>query len=144
MKIKKMYQGTVPDNKILNTYSTSQTDTYSCNYINTVASEIYSTSEVKTANIWIDGKPIYRKVVYIGQLGNNNTVSAASGLEPTDISITNIYGFAVTSTGAYQAGLNDFNSRIILVANGDINVTTKDNYTGFYGTVILEYTKINE
>lgn len=34
MKIKKMYQGTVPENKILDTYSTSATDTYSCNYVN--------------------------------------------------------------------------------------------------------------
>ena len=34
MKIRKAYQGTVPENKILDTYSTSQTDTYSCNYVN--------------------------------------------------------------------------------------------------------------
>lgn len=34
MKIIKKFQGTVPDNKILDTYSTSQTDTYSCAYAN--------------------------------------------------------------------------------------------------------------
>ena len=34
MRIKKMYQGTVPENKILNTYSDSQTDVYSSDYIN--------------------------------------------------------------------------------------------------------------
>ena len=34
MKIRKAFQGTVPENKILDTYSTSQTDTYSCNYVN--------------------------------------------------------------------------------------------------------------
>lgn len=34
MKIIKKYQGTVPDNKILNIYSNSQTDTYSCDYMN--------------------------------------------------------------------------------------------------------------
>lgn len=34
MKIRKAFQGTIPDNKILDTYSTSQTDTYSCNYVN--------------------------------------------------------------------------------------------------------------
>lgn len=34
MRIKKMYQGNLPENKILNTESTSQTDTYSCDYIN--------------------------------------------------------------------------------------------------------------
>lgn len=34
MKIRKAFQGTVPENKILDTHSTSQTDTYSCNYVN--------------------------------------------------------------------------------------------------------------
>lgn len=34
MRIKKMYQGQLPENKIVNTKSNSQTDTYSCDYIN--------------------------------------------------------------------------------------------------------------
>lgn len=34
MRIKKIYQGNLPENKIVNTQSNSQTDTYSCNYIN--------------------------------------------------------------------------------------------------------------
>lgn len=40
MKIKKMYQGTVPENKILDTYSNSATDTYSCNYVNLIGKTI--------------------------------------------------------------------------------------------------------
>ena len=38
MRIKKMFQGTVPENKILNMDSNSQTDTYSCAKINEMAS----------------------------------------------------------------------------------------------------------
>lgn len=34
MKIRKIFQGTVPEHKILDTTSTSQTDTYSCRKIN--------------------------------------------------------------------------------------------------------------
>jgi hypothetical protein len=34
MKIQKKFQGTIPENKILDTYSASNTDVYSCNYIN--------------------------------------------------------------------------------------------------------------
>jgi len=34
MKIKKVFQGSVPENKILGTYTESDTDTYSCNYLN--------------------------------------------------------------------------------------------------------------
>ena len=37
MKIKKIYQGELPENKILNAQSTSQTDTYSCEYINNMS-----------------------------------------------------------------------------------------------------------
>lgn len=73
MKIKKKYQGTVPENKILDTHSQSNTDTYSCNYVNGL--ETYSTSE-KRSGTWVDGKPIYRKVVNntfnsIGAVGAN-------------------------------------------------------------------------
>lgn len=42
MKIKKIYQGELPENKILNTESTSQTDTYSCEYINKTTPKIVS------------------------------------------------------------------------------------------------------
>jgi len=36
MKIKKIFQGTLPENKILNEKSESQIDTYSCDYINSI------------------------------------------------------------------------------------------------------------
>lgn len=47
MKIKKMYQGNVPENKILNTYSESQTDVYSCDYINKIGQmiRVYNTTK---------------------------------------------------------------------------------------------------
>lgn len=59
MRIKKMYQGTVPENKILNTKSDSQTDVYSCDYLNKISS--YSEDEVKINATWINGKPIYKR-----------------------------------------------------------------------------------
>ena len=53
------------NNKILDSYSTSNTSTYSCNYINNNSggTEVYSTTETLTNKVWIDGKPIYRKVI---------------------------------------------------------------------------------
>lgn len=36
MLIQKKYQGTIPENKILDTHSTSNIDTYSCNYVNNI------------------------------------------------------------------------------------------------------------
>lgn len=60
MKIKKMYQGTAPENKILNTHSNSQTDVYSCDYINKLNN--YSTEE-QIIGTWTDGKSVYKKTI---------------------------------------------------------------------------------
>lgn len=77
MKIRKIAQtpglvATVVDNLT----STSTTDALSANQgrilnekINTGFS--YSTNETLTGGTWINGKPIYRKVVYIGSLPAN-------------------------------------------------------------------------
>lgn len=46
---------------------TSTTDAYSCNYVNGLFE--YSTSEQRVGT-WIDGKPLYRKVVPIGNLAD--------------------------------------------------------------------------
>jgi hypothetical protein len=40
MKLRKVYQGVIPEHKILNQFSESQSDTYSCETINTMISEI--------------------------------------------------------------------------------------------------------
>lgn len=55
MKIKKMYQGNVPDNKILNTQSDSQTDTYSCDYLNNSVVVESGTTGMWRYKKWSDG-----------------------------------------------------------------------------------------
>lgn len=67
MYIKKNFQGEIPANKIMGTYTESDTDTYGCNYIN-FATNSYSTEE-KKVGIWINGKPIYKKTVSLNELG---------------------------------------------------------------------------
>lgn len=61
MRIKKTYKSFVPSGKIVNSRSTSNDNTYSCDYINNI--NTYSTEEVKTGETWIDGKPIYRRII---------------------------------------------------------------------------------
>lgn len=53
---------------INNTYGTSNTEAYSQSYVNNLTT--YSTAETRIGT-WIDGKPLYRKVVYISSLPNN-------------------------------------------------------------------------
>lgn len=57
MKIKKTFQGTVPENKILNTYSNSKTDVYSCDYINNSVIESGSNENGSWVK-WSDGTMI--------------------------------------------------------------------------------------
>ena len=54
MRIQKKFQGTVPKNKILNTHSDSETDTYSCNKINELIS-----SGTGTGTIDFEGDVIF-------------------------------------------------------------------------------------
>lgn len=53
MKIRKTFAGNLPDNKIINTNSTSETDTYSCKYLNE-RNVIVSSEEPTTGEeVWI-------------------------------------------------------------------------------------------
>ena len=60
MRIKKIAPVTPANGNIENSYGTSQTDTYSQEYINKFTD--YSTDE-QVVGKWIDGKPLYRKVI---------------------------------------------------------------------------------
>lgn len=53
MRVKKMFQGKVPENKILSTYSDSQTDTYSCDYVNHIVES--GSNENGSWTKWSDG-----------------------------------------------------------------------------------------
>ena len=37
----------------------------------TAYKDIYSTTETKTNKVWIDGKPLYRKTIFVSSLPNN-------------------------------------------------------------------------
>lgn len=54
--------------------------------IQVAVKDVYSTSEVKTNKVWIDGKPIYRKTIYVSSLPNatatnvNHNISNVSSI----------------------------------------------------------------
>lgn len=50
------------NNLVIDDTKTSDKTTWSSNKINEENKEIYSTDEIKTNKVWIDGKPIYRKI----------------------------------------------------------------------------------
>jgi hypothetical protein len=105
--------------------------------------ESYSTSEVKTKNTWIDGKPIYRKVIDLGTLPNNTTKSVNTGLTHSQIRLVSLTGACYTSDGSYQASFGDMYSRLSLSSN-KVNITTTINFGSYTGYAILEYTKTTD
>lgn len=146
MYIKKMFQGEIPENKVVNGYSTSQTDTYSCNYINEL--NIYSIDE-KIIGIWINGKPIYRKVISLGYLPNNATKDIPYNIDNLDMFI-DIRGIGYRSSdnvtnpipSAHAANLG--NNIGIYSSNDVIIVRTGSDRSNMYGYAILEYTKTTD
>ena len=114
------------------------------NYINN--SNSYSTDEVKTGGKWIDGKPIYRKVVNFGALPNATTKNVAHGVNNIG-DITHIYGVAHSSAKMtiplpYARGIP-----IILYATQDdvaIEINTNDYIEFTRSEITIEYTKTTD
>ena len=118
---------------------------------NLVQAEVYSTDEVKTNKKWINNKPIYRKVIDIGNLPDNTTKSVASGVNFNNATLVKMYGickhssnnvsfplpFSNPSTLGFSIMLNMDNSNNIVI-------TTGTDRTGYYGYVIIEYTKTTD
>lgn len=117
------------------------------NILNENIIEEYSTNETLTHKKWIDGKPIYRKVVDIGNLPNNTTKRVVANTSNLD-SLISIQGLAFTTT-KYYITLPDvypnqqiYNIRLNYEKTTDeiVIVTTTDR-SSYSGYVILEYTK---
>lgn len=105
----------------------------------------YSTTEIDIGKTWIDGKPIYRKVINFGALPNNTTKQVAHGISNLGW-IVNISGVSY-DTNSYillpYIGISSVSKSVNLYANATnvIVITGEDktNYTTTY--VIVEYTK---
>lgn len=125
-------------------YSTSTTYTYSCNYVNGL--ETYSTDETRVGT-WIDGKPIYRKVL----TGTLPTGSGENTFNFSGISIINFYGKIKATSGAsflintYYTPLPAYSISGWLDSNGNLKIECGTNYrtTSEYN-ITIEYTKTND
>lgn len=123
-------------------YSTVQlTDDDDANY-----KDVYSTSEVKTNKVWIDGKPIYRKVfteLSLSLNGDGNWhdfVDAPQNLENI------VQGWFMRSESAYDHhGLvNPVNALSLNEVNNKIAYATKFGWTTQMTGLVLEYTKTTD
>lgn len=128
------------DNQIHDTYSTSTTDTYSCNYINNKL--IYSKNE-QVIGTWL-GKPLYRKVIEYTFLEANtpNAVTTIPNLEY----FTKIEGFFIEGINRFLVPYSYNNEAINCYTSNNVlyevhNYSFPNNKTAF---ITIEYTKTTD
>ena len=115
---------------------------------NAVAESLsYSTTEQKTGGYWIDGKPIYRKVVS-SKLPNNTTKTIAHSI--SNISqITKLSGLLninSNNTLFVALGLEDSNDKYTYYTVDKTNIVAYTNWDGSSTTCyfVIEYTKTTD
>lgn len=105
----------------------------------------YSTTEQKTGGTWIDGKPIYRKVVDCGALTNNTPKNVAHNIQNISF-VVNYYAISANGTdwmslpaswSSAMVGISVDLTNIILRPYSD-----RRSYTTTYA--IIEYTKTTD
>ena len=107
----------------------------------------YTTSEVNTGLKWIDGKPIYRKVVAFGALPNSTYKSINHNISNIDF-ILKVEG--VTTDGTYyfeipRAGIPNAYMVDLYTTKTKITIETSIDCSAYTTTyVILEYTKTTD
>lgn len=116
---------------------------------------VYSTDESKIG-IWIDGKPIYRKVIEIDSWPNATLVNidipdienvetlitcrAMSRSTGESFPVPSYYGQGYSSIVYYDTLLANFNGNTI----NSIRLKTNSDRRNYSGFVILEYTKTTD
>lgn len=102
MKIKKEYQGSTPENKILNVNSTSNTDTYSCSYTNSLLENLKTNIEDNLTST-----------------STENALSANQGrILNNTINAINLFKFQVicdVPDGIYDVRLTDYGYGVYLI-----------------------------
>ena len=137
MRIKKVSQTTSTQAQVVDGYSTSATDSYSCNYANKLST--YSTDEIRIGT-WMN-KPLYRKV-FTGNISS----SISHGL--TNVDFVNSYGYVISGSGAFLPlpSLRTINPEYNIGYYVSENYITFDKGGSASGTatITLEYTKTTD
>lgn len=134
--------------EVVNTQSNSTTDTYSCDYVNDLVQDVYSTDEVKTNKVWIDGKPIYRKVIKSNfTTSTGNTINYATS--SLNLNMETLVGLrSVSQSNPKQENYFESSSDQIRSYFDNTNLTVRigSSYPTKPCTVytIIEYTKTTD
>lgn len=105
----------------------------------------YSTEE-QIVGTWIDGKPIYEKVINSGYLTNNSITIDVSHLNINDV--IQLKGIAFTDDKKQfrpiTLGTSDSNSIRIDFTNNNVRIFTWADWSSYNSFIIIQYTKTTD
>ena len=108
-----------------------------------VEEDVYSTNETKTNKVWIDGKPIYRKVYAVEHLANTGRVNITIGVSYEQI--IKIDGYFTNGTNVLPCNFPSETAISYMIKtfldSTNINIDTGSDRSSYYGYVWIEYTK---
>ena len=124
------------------------------NTINIGLSELppFKEEEVLTSERWIDGKPIYKKVIDFGNLPNNTTKSVVHNISNVDniwIDVGNSYLFEPLSpsgkqTLQYSSNTEKDSVRYYSVNTTNVVVSSVQDMSSWNGVFTIKYTKTTD
>ena len=105
--------------------------------------------ETLTGGKWIDGKPIYRKVIDCGALPNNTTKYVTTGLDFTVCNVVRFEGFAKNTRSSDSTSVIQisYGTSVLpsVMKDGTIGFGVTGDWTNFSQCyVIIEYTKTTD
>ena len=105
-------------------------------------SNSYSTQEVKTGGTWIDGKPIYRKVVDIGTLPDTTSKNVQHNIQNLD-SVVNLKLIANDNVNNIVCNFGGKELAVYIDA-ANVFIVSGNNFSGYTGYSVIEYTKTTD
>ena len=112
------------------------------------AFDIYSETETRTNKIWIDGKPIYRKVFYKDSLPNNAEAYWSAPITNIGL-VTDIYGISYSGVITHPLPYSNPDTTLCIGILYDyeyqhITVRTGTDRSAYEGYITVEYTKTTD
>jgi hypothetical protein len=111
----------------------------------------YSLIETDTGKTWINGKPIYRKVIDFGTLPNNDTKEINPNIQNFERLTEPIKGFTYNTSNSESfplpfSSVTDiiYNIDLLITGEGTIRVRTKVDRSTISAYIIIEYTKTTD
>lgn len=152
MKIKKIGTAQIPkiEGAVVDSFDSGSDETTNAPSIRAVKEKIldvYSTNEIKTNEIWIDGKPIYRKVI----TGTKTSIGVSNVMSLVDLNYDTIIQLRLLSKNSdpiaqqYYSNEQD-NLRCWIQPDKGLRIQSGSLYPSvpFIYIVILEYTKTTD